>query len=153
MTLNWVGLSFRSFCGLYGWMSIAAPRWSCDVFGGRYASLLALLILPVALRGSSRAWLLLTGALVCAALVLAQSVYRSWVFDFQGLGRYLFPILPMLFFYWRQSDATALRRPALVVAVLLGAGGLLSLTGIWVGSLARGPPASAAAPSGAFRAS
>jgi len=136
MTLNWVGLSFRSFCGLYGWMSIAAPPWIYDVFGGLYASLLALLILPVALRGSSRAWLLLTGALVCAALVLAQSVYRSWVFDFQGQGRYLFPILPMLFFYWRQSDATALRRPALVVAVLLGAVGLLSFTVIGLGSLA-----------------
>jgi len=136
MTLDWVGLSFRSFCGLYGWMSIAAPSWLYHVFGGLYASLLAILILPAALRGSRSAWLLLSGALVCAMLVLAQSAYRSWVFDFQGQGRYLFPILPMLFFSWRQCDATALRLPALVVAVLLGGLGLLSFALIGLGSLA-----------------
>jgi len=135
ITLDWVGLSFRSFCGLYGWMTIPGPSWLYHVFGGLYAGLLAILFLPAALRGP-RAWLLLTGLLVCATLVLAQSAYRSWVFDFQGQGRYLFPILPMLFFCWRQCEATALRLPALVVAALLGGLGLLSFTVIGLGSLA-----------------
>ncbi len=136
VALNWVGLSFRSFCGLYGWMSIASPAWLYDVFAVLYASLLTIVVLPAALRGSGKAWRLLPGALVCATLVIAQSVYRSWVFDFQGQGRYLFPILPMLFFCWQQCEATALRSPALVVAALLGGLGLLSFALIGLGSLA-----------------
>jgi hypothetical protein len=133
---DWVGLSFRSFCGFYGWMSIEGPPWLYQIFGGLYAGLLAILILPAVLRGSPRVWLLVTGVVVCATLVLGQSVYRSWVFDFQGQGRYLFPILPMLFFYWRQCEATALRLPALVVVALLGGLGLLSFALIGLGALA-----------------
>ena len=136
VTLDWVGLSFRSFCGLYGWMSIAAPGWLYQVFAGLYASLLAIVIFPTVLRGSPNARLLLTGFQVCAMLVVAQSVYRSWVFDFQGQGRYLFPILPMLFFCWRQCEATALRLPALGVAVMMGGLGLLSFALIGLGALA-----------------
>jgi hypothetical protein len=136
-TLNWLTLSFRSFCGLYGWMSIVAVPWVYHVFAGLYVTLLAILILPVALRGSRRAWSLLAGVAVCAALVLTQSVYRSWVYDFQGQGRYLFPILPMLFFYWRQCEAGTLRVPALFVTALVGAHALLSFTVIGLGALAR----------------
>jgi len=134
-TLDWLGLSFRSFCGLYGWMGVVAVPWFYRAFGGLYVALLAILILPVALRGSRRAWSLLIGVLVCAALVLAQSVYRSWVYDFQGQGRYLFPVLPMLFFYWRQCEAVALRVPALFVTALLGMHALLSFALIGLGTL------------------
>ncbi len=93
-TLDWLGLSFRSFCGLYGWMSVVAVPWFYRAFAGLYVALLAILILPVVLRGSRRAWSLLVGVAVCAALVLTQSVYRSWTYDFQGQGRYLFPSCP-----------------------------------------------------------
>ncbi|MGH7305040.1 MAG: hypothetical protein ACRELZ_17290 [Candidatus Rokuibacteriota bacterium] len=136
-TLDWLGLSFRSFCGLYGWMSVVAVPWFYHVFAGLYVALLAILILPVVLFGSRRAWSLLIGITVCAALVLTQSVYRSWVYDFQGQGRYLFPILPMLFFYWRQCEVAALRAPALLVTALVGAHALLSFTLMGLGALAR----------------
>jgi uncharacterized membrane protein len=99
--------------------------------------LLAVLILPVVARGSRRAWSLLIGVGVCAALVLTQSVYRSWVYDFQGQGRYLFPILPMLFFFWRQCEAPALRVAALFVSALVGMLALLSFALIGLGTLAR----------------
>jgi len=33
--------------------------------------------------------------LTFAGLVVGQSVYHSWVNDYQPQGRYLFPILPM----------------------------------------------------------
>ncbi|HYS19370.1 MAG TPA: DUF2142 domain-containing protein [Candidatus Binatia bacterium] len=136
-TLNWVGLSFRSFCGLYGWMSIVAVPWFYRVFAVLYVVLLAILILPVVVRGSRRTRSLLIGVGVCAALVLTQSVYRSWVYDFQGQGRYLFPILPMLFFFWRQCEAPALRVAALFVSALVGTDALLSFALIGLGSLAR----------------
>jgi hypothetical protein len=136
VTLDWVGLSFRSFCGLYGWMNIVADPWVYRIFGGLYAALLAILVFPSLRGGSPGARSLLLGVLVCATLVLAQSAYRSWVYDFQGQGRYLFPILPMLFFYWRQCEAVPLRLPALVVTALLGTHALLSFALIGLGALA-----------------
>lgn len=134
-TLNWVGLSFRSFCGLYGWMSFAADEWMYAVFAVLYATLLAMLVVPVAARGPRRAQLLLLGVLVFAGLVLGQSVYRSWVYNFQGQGRYLFPILPMLFFYWRTCEPASLRVPSLVVIALLGMHSLMSFVLIGLGAL------------------
>ena len=137
VTLGWVGISFRSFCGLYGWMSVVADPWVYQIFGGLYAVLLTILVVPSLRPGSPRAWLLLAGVAVCATLVLAQSAYRSWVYDFQAQGRYLFPILPMLFFYWRQCEARALRVPALLVTALVGLHALLSFTLVGLGALAR----------------
>ncbi len=137
VTLNWIGLSFRSFCGLYGWMSVVAAPWFYRAFVGLYGALLAILVAPVALRGSRRAWALSVAVAVCAALVLGQSVYRSWTYDFQAQGRYLFPILPMLFFYWRQCEARTLRVPALFVAVLVGVHGLMSFALVGLGTLVR----------------
>jgi hypothetical protein len=136
VTLDWVGLSFRSFCGLYGWMSIVADPWVYRVFAGLYAVLLAILVFPALRRRSPGAASLLVGVLVCSALVFAQSIYRSWVYDFQGQGRYLFPILPMLFFYWRQCETAPLRIPALVVTALLGTHALLSFALIGLATLA-----------------
>ena len=136
MSMDWPGLSFRSFSGLYGWMSIVAVPWVYYVFGALDAALLAILVLPVALRGGPSARLLFLGVLVCAALVVAQSLYRSWTVNFQGQGRYLFPILPMLFFYWRQCEERALRTPALLVTALLGTFSLLSFALIGLAHLA-----------------
>jgi uncharacterized membrane protein len=98
--------------------------------------LLAILVFPALRRRSPGAASLLVGVLVCAALVFAQSIYRSWVYDFQGQGRYLFPILPMLFFYWRQCETAPLRIPALVVTALLGTHALLSFALIGLATLA-----------------
>ncbi len=134
-SLDWAGLSFRSFSGLYGWMSVVAVPWVYYVFGALDAALLAILVLPVALRGARGARLLFLGVLVCAALVVAQSLYRSWVVNFQGQGRYLFPILPMLFFYWRQCEEPSLRVPALLAAASLGAISLFSFALVGLGSL------------------
>ena len=135
VTLPWVELSFRSFCGLYGWMSIQADPLVYHVFAALYAALLAILIVPSLQGASSGARSLLVGLLVCVALVGAQSIYRSWVFDFQPQGRYLFPILPMLFFYWRQCESPPLRVPALVVAALLGTHGLFSFAVVALSAL------------------
>lgn len=136
VTLPWVGFSFRSFCGLYGWMNVAADGWVYRVFAVLYAILLAILVIPTLRRGSPGVVSLLVGVFVCATLVVAQSAYRSWVYDFQAQGRYLFPILPMLFFYWRQCESPRLRVPALAVTALLGTHGLFSFAVIGLGRLA-----------------
>lgn len=126
VTLHWGEISFRSFCGLYGWMNIEADPWTYRIFAVLYAALLAILVTPSLRRGPPGARPLLVGVLICAGLVIAQSVYWSWVYDFQAQGRYLFPILPMLFFYWRQYETATRPVPALVVSAVLGANGLLS---------------------------
>ena len=134
--LHWVERSFWSFCGVYGWMTVVADPWVYRVFAGLYAVLLAILAFPSLQRGLPGTRSLLIGVLVCAPLVVAQSAYRSWVYDFQAQGRYLFPILPMLFFYWRQCETAPLRVPALVVTALLGTLSLLSFAVLGLGALA-----------------
>ncbi len=54
VTLPWVDHSFRSFCGLYGWMDTVADPWVYRVFGGLYAALLAMLVIPSLREGSPR---------------------------------------------------------------------------------------------------
>ena len=131
----WAEISFRSFSGLYGWMDVIGPAWIYRAFALLDALLLALLMLPVAVHGSARARALLGGVLVFAGLVVAQTLYRSWTLHFQPQGRYLFPMLPMLLFYWRQCDDPRLRTPSLVVAACLGALSILSFTKLGLAAL------------------
>jgi hypothetical protein len=124
--LNWLDLSFQSFSGLYGWMRIFAKPWVYATFAVLDALLVSVLVFPVLLRGLRSARFLLAGVLGVTGLVLVQSVYQSWVRDFQAQGRYLFPALPVLFFYWRQCEEPSLRRLALLVTALLGGLSLFS---------------------------
>jgi hypothetical protein len=137
-TLPWLEWSFRSFCGLYGWMNVVAVSWIYRVFGSLYVALLAILAVPAFKRRPQGARALLGALIVCGALVVAQSVYWSWVRDFQPQGRYLFPILPMLFFYQRQCDTASIRVPSLIVMMLLGFHGLLSFGMVGLSNLACG---------------
>ncbi len=93
---HWHDLSWKSFMGVYGFMTIAAPDWYYQftlllVSGG----LLGALLLSALLR--ERLPLLLFGiCLIGIAATIAGSLYRTWTYAFQAQGRYLFPILPLL---------------------------------------------------------
>jgi hypothetical protein len=92
-------LSWKSFVGLYGAMNLPSG-------GAYYAAMLALqlalagLACAAALREGGRASAaLLAVTAFGAAMALFLSFWRSWTFDFQAQGRYLFPILPMAAFF------------------------------------------------------
>ncbi len=92
---NWAGLSFDSFTGIYGYMNITSiPAYYTAA--GIFMLLLALLVLQASLnREPSTAKLPLSLVLLCVFLVIFSSSIRSWVYDFQPQGRYLFPIIPV----------------------------------------------------------
>ena len=93
---DWRDLSFKSFFGLYGYMDLVSSE-------GYYLAVTSVLIgfflivfsyvvfaLPV------RDFIFILFVLLFSGLVVGQSVYHSWVNDYEPQGRYLFPILPML---------------------------------------------------------
>jgi hypothetical protein len=107
---HWLATSFKSFCGLYQWMTLKSSDYYYLVMGFLYAALVALLLVRVV--GLSRLDALFAGgALATACLVILGSAYSSWTADYQPQGRYLFPTLPMFAFLFHRYR-NALRSPA-----------------------------------------
>jgi len=93
---DWRDLSFMSFFGVYGYMDLVSD----DAYYQTVMYVLSLLFLIVLLYAAyiipPRDAVFLLCVLLFALLTVGQSVYHSWVNDYQPQGRYLFPILPML---------------------------------------------------------
>ena len=130
---RWGELSFRSFAGLYGYMSIVGPSAYYRMMKVLYL-LLLLLLLYSGFRNRDPSEMCLTGLVILmSGLTVLASSYHSWVSDFQAQGRYLFPVLPMYsFVLYKLIDV--LPKSALAgLAFFLFAGSVYSF--IWVGLL------------------
>jgi hypothetical protein len=102
---GWLVESFKSFCGVYRWMSLKGSDYYYLLMWLLYATLMVLLLVRV-VRLSWRDALFTAGVLATACLVVLLSAYSSWTADYQPQGRYLFPILPMFaFLFHRYRDA------------------------------------------------
>ena len=102
---GWLVDSFKSFCGVYRWMSLKGSDYYYLLMWLLYATLVVLLLMRV-VRLSWHDALFTAGVLVTACLVVLLSAYHSWTADYQPQGRYLFPILPMFaFLFHRYRDA------------------------------------------------
>lgn len=95
---NWHIGSFKSFVGLYGYVSFPSAEGYYQTIKYLYVLIIALLLWKVCRARNLDSWVVLALCLAGAALVMAASLHRSWTFDFQAQGRYLFPILPMVAF-------------------------------------------------------
>jgi len=91
---KWHVFTFRSAVGEYGTMDIEAPLiyyrhigWLLAAFGLAVCWLLA--------RSGREGWAQLSLWLLFSGLTVFQSVWHSWIADFQAQGRYLFPMLAM----------------------------------------------------------
>jgi hypothetical protein len=101
---GWLVESFKSFCGVYRWMSLKGSDYYYLSMWLLYATLVVLLLVRV-VRLSWRDALFTAGVLATACLVVLLSAYSSWTADYQPQGRYLFPILPMFaFLFHRYRD-------------------------------------------------
>ena len=93
-TFDWHRLTVYSYLGLFGRMSVPSPRLFYAVLGALTVLGLSLLV-AVTWRGSGRAVRLgVLGFFGLGAVLIVQSLWNSWTFDFQPQGRYLFPALP-----------------------------------------------------------
>lgn len=100
---RWHDISFASFVGYYGYMSIRSPDWYYFGMKVLYAAFLAFLIGSV-LFGLNKQNIFLLGIVLLAMLgTLLISSYHSWNNDFQAQGRYLFPIISFLGYLMYQN--------------------------------------------------
>jgi hypothetical protein len=92
---RWHVVSFESFTGVYGYMSIFAPTWYYKVMFLLY-SLFVFYVAAAIMASRDRAAILqgVLTAITCGLSILI-SFYLSWSYAFQAQGRYLFPIVPM----------------------------------------------------------
>ncbi len=93
---DWRDLSFKSFFGIYGYMDRVSPPDYYRAVTYALGLFFILVFIYVAFTFSFRDIIFMLFVLLFMGLVVGQSVYHSWVNDFQPQGRYLFPILPML---------------------------------------------------------
>lgn len=107
---SWLAESFRSFCGVYRWMTLKGNEYYYLVMGLLYALLLTLLFVRIA-QVDWRDAAFAAATFGTMLMVVLGSAYSSWTADYQPQGRYLFPILPMAaFLFHRYRDS--LRSPA-----------------------------------------
>jgi hypothetical protein len=102
---GWINKSARSFFGVYGMMTIFAPK--AYYYGISFVFCLFLLYvgtqLVFALRYENI--ILFAVSFIFMLGIIAASLHYSWTYDFQPQGRYLFPllgILSVLFYEARQ---------------------------------------------------
>jgi hypothetical protein len=92
---GWHRLTFFSFTGVYGYMTIFGPKAYYTFMALIYLVFASYTALALLRSRDRRAMLQLSIAAGCAALCILSSAYLSWTYAFQAQGRYLFPILPM----------------------------------------------------------
>ena len=93
---DWRDLSFKSFFGLYGYMDLVSAEEYYQAVTYVVGVFFLLVFYHVAFTLPARDVIFLLVLLLFAGLIVGQSVYHSWINDYQPQGRYLFPILPML---------------------------------------------------------
>ena len=93
---DWRDLSFKSFFGLYGYMDLVSSEDYYQAVTYVLGIFFLLVFFYVAFTLPARDVIFILFVLLFTGLAVGQSVYPSWVSDYQPQGRYLFPILPML---------------------------------------------------------
>jgi hypothetical protein len=118
---GWHSESFKSFVGVYGYMTIYGPKAYYLAMGLLYLALVSYLFGIALLRRQRDHWIEAILLIIGASLCLFVSSYLSWSYAFQAQGRYLFPMLPMIaiFVYCLRDLISKRVFAALVIACFL----------------------------------
>lgn len=92
----WRDLSFKSFFGVYGYMDLVSDEDYYLVMTYMLGFFSLVVFFYMAFTLPVRDVIFVMFVLLFTGLAVGQSVYHSWVNDYQPQGRYLFPMLPML---------------------------------------------------------
>lgn len=124
---------FQSAVGVYGYTEIHAQPGYYHLMLA-LISVLAMIGLGYGFRSPSMEVKLLTAlTLVCALLIIAASVWRSWTVVFQPQGRYMFVILPMVGIVLQKMSRTVNSRAFTFFTLLLFSASVYSF--IWIGMI------------------
>jgi hypothetical protein len=92
---DWRDMSFNSFFGVYGYMDLVSDKSYYLTVRYVLGAFFLLVFFHVAFTLPVRDVIFLLFVVLFAGMAVGQSVYHSWVNDYQPQGRYLFLILPM----------------------------------------------------------
>ena len=93
---GWHSESFKSFVGVYGYMTVYSPKWYYAVMALIYAAVFVYLMGTALGSRRPEEMVAMLVLIIGFAICLFVSSYLSWSYAFQAQGRYLFPILPMM---------------------------------------------------------
>ena len=100
---RWHELSFQSFVGSYGFLSISASDRYYYLMKWVYISFFLFLIISILLSNNRSNIIFMFIVLLNISLTIVISTYLSWTSAFQAQGRYLFPIIGMIGLFLFQS--------------------------------------------------
>jgi hypothetical protein len=131
---DWVGNSWKSFTGYYGYMNIHGPAAYYIAMFALYVVLLSYTTGTILMRGeAAEQQLLAVSGLFCGGVIFL-SLYHSWINDFQPQGRYLFPVVALFAIPFTRASRLFRTR---VVPVLVGMAFALSVSSFVFVGLAR----------------
>ena len=96
MNPEWRSISFKSFFGLYGNMDVHSDETYYRAVTYVLAFFFLLVFFFIANNLPVRDVIFILCVLLFAGLIVGQSMYQSWLHDYQPQGRYLFPMIPIL---------------------------------------------------------
>jgi hypothetical protein len=96
---GWIKTTAESYMGKYGYLKIPSPDLYYYMMYCLYLGFFISIFAVVILHGSADDYIRLILFGIACGLILAASIYNSWVIDFQPQGRYLFPVIPCLAFF------------------------------------------------------
>jgi len=94
---DWHELSYESFFGKYGYMTISSSQFTYNFYFLFSILLFSFLFYPLFIKFNIKNILILVLALGLMLLMISFSIMHSWMNDFQPQGKYLFPIIGILF--------------------------------------------------------
>jgi hypothetical protein len=106
---RWLYMTAISFLGTYGWMALYSPAWFYLLMALGWVIFIGCVLLATFNTPSPSRRVFYAIVWLFLPLAVAASAYHSWTSDFQAQGRYLFPLLPILF-YLVNAVGTASRR-------------------------------------------
>jgi hypothetical protein len=92
---DWRDMSFNSFFGVYGYMDLLSDKGYYLAVSYVLGAFFLLIFFHMAFTLPARDVIFLLFIVLFAGLAVGQSVYHSWINDYQPQGRYLFLIIPM----------------------------------------------------------
>jgi hypothetical protein len=120
MKNGWIITSFKSFCGVYGFMKYRATHWYYMLFAIAFA-LFVILLFVLIIKSKDKDliyWSFILFAFL-VSIIFSSSYLYSYRFDYQAQGRYFFPFLPVLGLFLHKVYTTFTNRKVVTWSMIL----------------------------------
>ena len=120
MKNGWIITSFKSFCGVYGFMKYRSANWYYNLFTIAYGLLIIVLfVMMIKSRDKELIyWSFILFAFFVSVIFAASYIY-SYLHDYQAQGRYVFPVLPVLGLFLHKVYTTFTNRKIVTWSMIL----------------------------------